>query len=156
MAFLRRIPACCMAIITFVLYQNRVLFETFVRACCSQYKTCPGLCLELAIAPGASDLAWSRIIPSEPSVCSLLHPGLVSQCAPREGNTSLNPSDARDKSCRHLVFLQSLLYRTLLMILVSSSANPGAAMDFQTSVVFVLIAALAFPLALRQLTRLRR
>jgi len=29
-------------------------------------------------------------------------------------------------------------------------------MDFQTSIVFVLIAALAFPLALRQLTRVRR
>ena len=42
------------------------------------------------------------------------------------------------------------------MILVSSVANRGAAMDFQTSVVFVLIAALAFPLALRQLTHLRR
>ena len=32
----------------------------------------------------------------------------------------------------------------------------GAAMDFQTSVVFVLIAALAFPLALRQFTHVRR
>jgi hypothetical protein len=35
-------------------------------------------------------------------------------------------------------------------------ANSGAAMDFQTSVVFVLIAALAYPLALRQLNRVRR
>lgn len=35
-------------------------------------------------------------------------------------------------------------------------ANSGAAMDFQTSVVFVFIAALAYPLALRQLNRVRR
>ena len=34
-------------------------------------------------------------------------------------------------------------------------ANSGA-MDFQTSVVFVFIAALAYPLALRQLNRVRR
>jgi hypothetical protein len=35
-------------------------------------------------------------------------------------------------------------------------ANRGSAMDFQTSVVFVLVAALVFPLALRRLTRVRR
>jgi hypothetical protein len=35
-------------------------------------------------------------------------------------------------------------------------ANRGAAMDFQTSVAFVFIAALVFPLALRRLTRVRR
>lgn len=54
-----------------------------------------------------------------------------------------------------VVLLQFLLYRTVLMILVSSLES-GAAMDFQTAVVFVLIAALTFPLALRQLTRVRR
>jgi hypothetical protein len=42
-----------------------------------------------------------------------------------------------------------------LMILISSLES-GAAMDFQTAVAFVLIAALTFPLALRQLTRVRR
>ena len=72
------------------------------------------------------------------------------------GFQNRDPSDARDRSCRQVVFLQSFLYRTLLMILISSVANRGAAMDFQTSVVFVLIAALAFSLARRQLTHVRR
>ena len=66
------------------------------------------------------------------------------------------PSDAGNKALTPsgipTVFAVSSLFNEFGIL----PADSGGVMDFQTSVVFVLIALLAFPLALRQLTHFRR